>query len=109
LKNPRPVRVNVQVLPGPSERTMRGRPVHLRNLGRNLSAQATPTAVEVVLRGSRQGLNRIDPDAVNAYVDLAGLGPGSYVLSVDVDASQDAGVTRIEPATVQVRISSAKD
>lgn len=109
LKNPRLAEVRVQVLPGPVERALPGRPVHLRSLAANLTAQANPTAVEVILRGSRQGLNRVDPDAISAYVDLAGLGAGTYVLGVKVDASQDAGVARIEPATVQVRIISVKD
>ncbi|MQA29514.1 MAG: hypothetical protein GEU82_06705, partial [Luteitalea sp.] len=96
----------VPVLPGPVERTLSDRPVYLRNLGTNLSAQATPTAVEVILRGSRQGLSRVDRDAVTANVDLAGLGAGDYVLGVKVDASPDVGVARINPAAVRVRISA---
>jgi YbbR domain-containing protein len=108
LKSPRLAAVRVPVLPGPVERTLRDRPVHLRSLGTNLTARANPTAVEVVLRGSRQGLSRVDREDVNAYVDLAGLGAGKYVLGVKVDASQDAGVARIIPATVQVTIISVK-
>ena len=42
-----------------------------------LRAQAMPNAVHVVLRGSRQGVGRVDAEMVSAYVDLAGLGiPG---------------------------------
>jgi YbbR domain-containing protein len=109
LKNPRMAVVTVPVLPGPVERALPDRPVHLRNLGTNLMAQASPSAVEVILRGSRQGLNRVGRESVNAFVDLAGLGAGDYVLGVKVDASQDAGVARIVPTTVQVRITSGKD
>jgi YbbR domain-containing protein len=109
LKNPRLAEVRVPVLPGPVERAVRDCAVHLRNLGTNLTAQASPAAVEVVLRGSRQGVGRVDRDAVTASVDLAGLGAGDYVLGVKVDASPDAGVARIIPATVQVRIASVKD
>jgi YbbR domain-containing protein len=109
LKSPRLANVRVQVTPGPVERPLRDRAVHLRDLASGLTAQAMPNAVQVVLRGSRQGVSRVDAEAVSAYVDLAGLGVGDYVLAVKVDSPQDAGVARVNPATVQVRISSAKD
>jgi YbbR domain-containing protein len=104
LKIPRSATVRVEVLPGPRERLLRGQPVHLRNLGPNLSAQAVPATIDVVLRGSREGLSRVENREVNAFVDLSGLGPGDYPLEVRVDASPDAGAARIEPPTVQVRI-----
>jgi YbbR domain-containing protein len=106
LKNPRAAVVTVPVLPGPVERALPDRPVHMRNLATNLTAQVSPTAVHVIVRGSRQGLSRVDREAVSAFVDLAGLGPGEYVLGVRVDAPQEAGVARIVPETVEVRISN---
>jgi len=109
LKNPRAAMVTVQVLPAPLERTVRYRPVHLRNLGPNLGARALPAVVAVGIRGSRDALNRVEPDDVTAYVDLAGLGSGEYTLTVRADASRDAGITHVEPATVQVVITSAKN
>jgi YbbR domain-containing protein len=87
---------------------VRGRPVHLRNLGANLAAEATPSAVDVTLRGSRVALNRLDPDEIASYVDIAGLGAGQYTLAVHTDASRDTGVTRTDPAMVQVRVSRVK-
>lgn len=96
--------VRVEVLPGPSERRIRGLPVHLRNIGASLTAQAVPSIVDVVLRGSREGLSRVDARDVAAYIDLQGLGPGEYSLEARVDASSNAGVVRIEPSAVQVRI-----
>ena len=107
LKSPRMATVTVQVALGPEERTLRAQPVHLRNLGTHLSAEATPNTVTVVLRGSRQGLNRLNVEDVSAFVDLASLGSGAYVLPLHVDTSQEAGIARIDPATVQVRVSSA--
>jgi len=109
LKTQRTVTVAVQILPGPLERTLRNRPVHLRNLGPHLSAQAMPVVVDVGLRGSREALSRVEADAVTAYIDVVGLVAGDYMLSVHADASDQAGVTHIDPATVQVRITSAKD
>ena len=109
LKTQRTVSVSVKIAPGPMERTVRGRPIRLRNLGARLSAQAVPSAVDVALRGSRDVIGRIDAEDVTAYVDVSGLGEGEYELAVHADAAERAGVTRVEPATVQVRITSVKN
>jgi YbbR domain-containing protein len=100
--------VTVEVLKAPAERTLRDLPVHLRGLAPGLSAQAVPSVVNVGLRGSREGLNRVEADDIVVYVDLSGLGSGQYPLTVRADTSNEAGVTRVEPATVQVRIASVK-
>ena len=109
LKTQRTVSVSVKIAPGPMERTVRGRPIRLRNLGARLSAQAVPAVVDVALRGSRDVIARVDAEDVTAYVDVGGLGEGEYELTVRADATDRAGVTRVEPATVQVRITSVKN
>jgi len=101
--------VTVQVMPAPLARTMKALPVHLRGLGAGLTAEAQPPVADVSLRGSQADLDRLAPDDVRAYVELAGLGAGRYTLTVRADASGDAGVAHIEPATVQVRITSGRD
>lgn len=108
LKSARSAMVTVQILPAPLERTLHSQPVHLRNLGRNLQAEAVPPAVDVTLRGNRDALDRVGRDDLAAFVDLAGLGPGEYSLTVHADSSRDAGVTRVAPEAVQVRITSGK-
>jgi len=108
VKSPRLAAVTVPIIAAPQERTIRGLPLRLRSLGPNLAADAVPAIVTVALRGSREALNRVEPDDVRAYVDLAGLGAGQYTLTVRADASREAGVTRIDPPAVQVRIASAK-
>ncbi|HWW81973.1 MAG TPA: CdaR family protein, partial [Vicinamibacterales bacterium] len=99
LTNGRTAIVTVQIVPAPVERSMRGRPVHLRNMAPGLEAEALPNSVEVEVRGSRDALNRVQPDDISAYVDLEGLGPGEYVLTVHADSALDAGVTHIQPAS----------
>jgi YbbR domain-containing protein len=108
LKTPRLATVTVSIVPAPLERTLRHRPVRLRNLAPTLTAEANPTAVDVTVRGSREALNRVAADDVFAYVELSGLGVGEYTLPPHADASQDAGVVRIEPSSVKVRITSGK-
>lgn len=108
LKTARSATVTVQVLPAPLERTLRNEPIHLRNLGQHLEAEAVPPSVELTLRGNRGALGRVVADDVTAYIDLAGLGPGEYLLTVHADSSRDAGITRVTPESVQVRITSGK-
>ena len=108
LKTARSAMVTVQILPAPLERTLRHQPVHLRNLGPNLQAEAVPAAVELTVRGHREALGRVAADDLAAFIDLAGLGPGQYSLTVHADSSRDAGVTRVNPDSVQVRITSGK-
>jgi YbbR domain-containing protein len=109
LKTLRTARVTVQIVPAPLEEVVRDRPVHLRNLAENLIAVVMPTDVDVTLRGNRDALSRLQADDAMAYVDLSGLGPGQYTLTVHADSSRDAGVARIEPAAIQVRINSARN
>jgi YbbR domain-containing protein len=109
LKNARSANVTVEIVAAPLERILRGRPIHLRGLGPSLEAQAIPASADVALGGARSPLDRIATDDVILYIDLAGLGVGQYSgLYLHADAPQDVGVTRIDPPSVQVRISRGK-
>ena len=108
LKTARSATVTVQILPAPLERTLRHQAVHLRNLGPGLQAEAMPAAVDLTLRGNRDALGRVAADDLAAFIDLAGLGPGQYSLTVHADSPRDAGVTHVSPESVQVRITSGK-
>jgi YbbR domain-containing protein len=109
LKDARTATVTIPITPAPLERAVRDRPVHLRNLGSQLVAAAQPSAVTVAVRASRDALSRVQPDDITAYVDLAGLGAGEYTLNVHAMSARDAGVTRVEPETVHVRVSRARN
>jgi YbbR-like protein len=58
----------------------------------------------VTVRGRREALAGLTAGGIDAFVDLAGLGPGRYNLRVQVDPSQTFGVSAIEPAAVDVTI-----
>ena len=107
LQTLRTARVTVQIVPAPLEQTVRNRPVHQRNLAPNLTAVVIPSDVDVTLRGNKEAFARMRPDDATAFVDLSGLGAGEYTLTVYADSSSDAGVARIEPAAIKVRITSA--
>jgi YbbR domain-containing protein len=109
LVKPQDVTVIVDVMPAPVERELRGVLVRARNLGGGLAAaQIVPGSVTVAVRGRREALAGVRADTVDAFVDLAGLGPGQYNLRVQVDPSQSFGVREITPAVVDVRIRAIK-
>jgi YbbR domain-containing protein len=79
-------------------------PVRSRGLGPGLTARVQPLVVEVTVRGQREALESMSAATIDAFVDLAGLGPGQYNLRVQFDPTQSFGVSTAEPAVVQVTI-----
>ena len=104
LVQPQNATVTVEVLPAPVEREVPGVPVRYRNLGAGLSAKVTPTFTRITVRGRREALADLRPGTIDAFVDLAGLGPGRYNLRVQVDPSQTFGVSAVDPAVADVTI-----
>jgi YbbR domain-containing protein len=96
--------VTVEVLPAPAERDFAGVPVRWRNLGAGLSARVQPLVARVTIRGQRSALEGVHAETIDAFVDLAGLGPGQYNLRVQIDATQNFGVSATDPSVVQVTI-----
>ena len=77
--------VTVEIWPAPVERRMPGVPVRWRNLGAGLRAQVVAAARPRDGARSAEPLAALRDDSVQAFVDLAGLGPGRYNLRVQVD------------------------
>jgi YbbR domain-containing protein len=104
LVQPQAATVLVEIDPAPIERDLKAVPVRGKNLSGALRAQMTPPVVKVTVRGGRDVLTRMSGDAVRAFVDLAGLGPGRYNLRIQVEPAEHFATTAIEPATVTVTI-----
>jgi YbbR domain-containing protein len=105
LKEPRNASVIVEIWPAPVEREVTGVPVRWRNLGAGLRAPSVvPSVARVTVRGRGSALQNLRPDTIEAFVDLAGLGPGQYNLRVQVDPSEDFGIGEIIPPVVAVVI-----
>jgi YbbR domain-containing protein len=96
--------VRVEIMPAPVERELPDVPVRWRNLGERYTAVLKPSVVVVTVRVRRDALATVSAETVNAFVDLAGLGPGQYNLQVQFDPTQNFGVTAAEPTSVQVTI-----
>lgn len=105
FKSRRTASVTVSIQPAPLERSLRDVPVHFRNVAPGLLAQAVPAVTNIAVRGSREAMSALAADDVTVYVDCAGLGLGSYSLTLRADASDDIGVVRFDPPTVRVQIS----
>lgn len=104
LVQPISATVVVEIWPAPIERDVIGVPVRLRNLGPRVTARVVPEVVRVGVRGQRDALEAIRPDAIDAFVDLSGLGPGRYNLRVQIDPSEAFGVGTVAPGIVSVTI-----
>jgi YbbR domain-containing protein len=104
LVQARNVTVVVEVIPAPVERDLPGVPVRYRNLGAGLGAKVSPNLTRITVRGRREALSDLRPGIIDAFVDLAGLGPGRYNLRVQVDPSRTFGVSGINPAVADVTI-----
>lgn len=104
LIEPRNAAVTVRIDPAPIERELSGVPVRSRNLSPGYTARVEPRVVQVTVRGGREAVEEMRAEGVDAFVDLAGLGPGQYNLRVQFDPTQNFGVSATAPAVVQVTI-----
>lgn len=104
LTQPQRAVVQVEILPAPVERDVGEVPVRWRNLGAGFRAQIAPSTARVTVRGRKETLSGLRADTIDAFVDLAGLGPGRYNLRVQTDPSQDFGVSAVSPQVVDVTI-----
>jgi YbbR domain-containing protein len=104
LTRPQSAIVVVDVLPAPVERELADVLVRYRNLGAGFRAEVVPQRARVAVRGQKEALAALRADTIDAFVDLAGLGPGRYNLRVQTDPSQDFGVSAVTPQVVDVTI-----
>jgi YbbR domain-containing protein len=108
LGDVRVAEVTVQIVPAPIERQVVRVPVLLRGLERGLSARATPPAVTLQARGTRERLANLTTAAFTAAVDVAGLGPGRYDLPVQVDAPAQVAIRGVDPPSVRLVIAAVR-
>jgi YbbR domain-containing protein len=104
LAEPVNATVIVDIWPAPVERQLKGVPIRWRNLGAGLRARVVPATAQIDIRGRRDALQGVGADTIDAFVDLAGLGPGQYNLRVKTDAVEEFGVVGVHPQSVSVTI-----
>ena len=105
LVEPLSARVEVEIVPAPVERTIHDVSLSWRDSSDSRRASMEPHRVDVGVRGSRESMREVDPDAVQAFIDLtvlAGRPAGQYNLPVAVESIDGLRVTHIDPPSVQV-------
>jgi len=104
LRAPQTATVTVAIEVIRTERTIGNVPVRMRGLRTGHSAQSAPSSVSVTVRGGEDALGALSTDAIEAGVDLSGLGVGRYPLPVRITPSKAFGIVRIDPPQVHITI-----
>jgi YbbR domain-containing protein len=101
LRAPQSARVSVSVSPAPVEWVVEDVKVSVQ--GSSRQAQIVPATVTINARGPAE-MAASDRAGFEASVEIAGLGPGQYLLPVRIVAPPRIGVVAVEPAQVRVRV-----
>ncbi|MGN1342864.1 MAG: YbbR-like domain-containing protein [Bacilli bacterium] len=98
--------INVSLTFGTEEqKTVEITNISKKNLGSNLNANIiSDSAISVTCKGVSSVLDKIEPENINAYVDLSGLGVGDHEVEVKIDNTNPL-VTYAVSSTIKVRIS----
>jgi YbbR domain-containing protein len=101
------VLVQVGIAPLEGSLTISYRPVEIIGLETGLTAQVSPTTVDVILSGPLPVLDSLFVSDVRVRLDLTGLAAGTYQLTPTVViAKQGVTVESILPGTVEVIITN---
>jgi YbbR domain-containing protein len=100
------VYVQIEIIPIEDSRQVSFRQVEVVGLSPGLSAQLSPTTVDVILAGPLPVLNSLQPSDVHVRIDLTGLTVGTYKLTPTIIVvEQGVTVQSILPGTVEVTIT----
>ena len=98
--------INISLTFGTEEqKTVEITNISKKNLGSNLNANIiSDSTIKVTCKGVASVLDKIEPENINAYVDLSGLGAGDHDVEVKIDNTNPL-VTYAVSSTIKVRIS----
>jgi hypothetical protein len=97
------VKVTVSIGPARGEATFRV-VAQVRNVGPGLALSPTEP-VTVTLAGDIPVLQTLTPEAIVAFVDAQGLGPGLYALPLQITPPAGTTVIRSEPGELGIALS----
>ncbi len=101
------VTVNVNISPVEGTTTFSQIPVSVIGLDEGLEASISPEDIDVYLVGPIVSLGEIEPEDINAVLELQDLGEGSYQIAprVEVASIDTITVQSVMPATIEVQIT----
>ncbi len=97
------VKVTVTIKAARGEATFRVVP-QVRNIGAGL-VLTQPDAVTITLAGDVPTLDALTPEAIVAFVDAAGLGPGLFPLPLQITPPTGTTVVRSDPGEVGIALT----
>ena len=105
LRSPQTATVTVQIGPGSSTKTLTNVAVTVTNADDRVRVRVRPPSVSISLKGTRESIQTLTDESVQAQVDVSGLGPGDHVVDVKTQVRQGLTIESVVPRTVRVRIS----
>lgn len=90
-----------------SSQTLTGLPVEPVGLENGLSAAFEPGAVSIQVSAPVDILQAMGPEDISIWVDLGGLGPGTYRITPEVTVPQGASWQTAEPLQIDVTIDES--
>lgn len=99
--------VTIQIAPGSSSRTLTDVPVTVINVPGGMKARLLTPRVSIEVKGTRQAIQSITPEAVQALADAGGMKPGEQSVDVKAVARPGLTVTAVTPRTVRIRIGKS--
>jgi YbbR domain-containing protein len=105
LRTPQTATVTVQIGPGSSRTTLTNVAIAVTNADERLRVRVLPVAVSISLKGTREAMQTLSAENVQARIDAAGLAPGEHTVEVKAQAGAGITIESVVPHHVRVRIS----
>lgn len=103
LRMPQTAEVNIQIITGATSRTIAEVPVAVRNLDNGLRGRLTPDRVTVTVRGTRDGVDAVTAEALDAHVNATSVVAGTHEMEVEVRVPPGLTIEAVSPRTVRLR------
>lgn len=98
------VTVQVRIVETETERVLKGVPVRVRGQGDDTEVTLATSNVAVTVTGTYSAVAHLEPDSVEAYVDLEGLAPGEHTVPVKLVAPPGVSKVAADPESIDVKV-----
>ena len=106
LARPGDVLVTLSIQPARGTRPLPLVAVQAQNVGEGLVADLAPQTVDVILVGTVSSLRAVRPEQLSATVDLAGRGPGTYLVEVLLRVPAGTAASSVSPVRITAVVRS---
>ncbi|MGI6712323.1 MAG: YbbR-like domain-containing protein [Bacillota bacterium] len=90
------------------ERTVRktysNLPLKIKNLPQKMKDYSNNNTIQVIVEGPGSIMEKLEDNAIQPYVDLAGFGSGEQMVPVRVDHPETVSLVQVEPAEISITL-----